>query len=477
MVTMKKSYIMSQYKVSKTSYQLIHGKLQGLLAEEKRFFLHILCSQLIDLAKGLDVSPGWDTLGLNLPSKTLRAEFGRHWSWEKMEPKMAGLLEGSDFAKGECRYFQVFPPLFEEIRTHLEEQLLKPDGSPAVNLFDGNAYNVAHAANGQDGARSTKLMRDAMRVLHATECSFNVDAIHAHLEKLKASNDPAYENDRLCAQTMFAGMKREGKLGLYIPSYSPQTSGRIGEVGGGLQSCTKAMKHAAFTGIENIHNYDLQSAHGYVLLQELKLAGIDGAWVENHLGKGVFEQRASALNLPKRLYKKLFFATINGASHHWKDEKTSRKKPRKREKPGAIQEELLDHFKDVQAAREKFGEVVAALKPLKKIVEEYRTWLLSPTCPHRKKTERREYILNAAGQELPTSHEEFEQKVIANILQGRESAFIHHLTILSKKHSFTVVSNQHDGLVTLGKIPDEAKVEAGKLSGFEQPFLDIKAFV
>lgn len=463
---MKKSYIISQYKVSKTTYQFIHGKVNGLSDQEERFFLHILCSQLIDLGKGLDVLPGWDTLGLNLPSKTIRAEFGRDMSWEKMAPRMTGLLEASDFSKGQCRYFQVFPPLFEEIRSHLEAQLLKPDGSPAVNLFDGMAYNVAHAAKGHDGSRSTKLVRDAMRVLHATECPFNIDAIRAHLERLKASNDPAYENDRLCAQTMFAGMRREGNVGHYVPSYFPQSSGRIGEVGGGLQSCTKAMKQAAFASIENIHNYDLRSAHGYVLLQELKLAGIDGAWVADHLGPGVFEERAAALSLPKGLYKKCFFATVNGASHHWSDDDA-----------GAIQEELLLHFQDKTVTRQKFGEVVSQLKPLKRIVDEWREWLLSPACPHRKKTQRKGYILNAAGQELPLSHEDLEQKVNAHILQGREAAFIHHLTVLSKKHGFTVVSNQHDGLVTLGKVPEEAMVEAGNLSGFEQPFLDIKPFV
>lgn len=465
---MKKSYIISQYKVSLTTYQFIHGKVNGLSDQEKRFFLHVLCSQLIDLGKGLDVLPGWDTLALNLPSKTIRAEFGRGMSWEKMAPKMLGLLEASDYSDGQCRYFQVSPPLFEEIRAHLQDQLDKPDGSPAVNLFDGMAYTIGHAMPYPPEPKfpSSKLMRDAARVLHAVECPFNVDAVRAHVQRLKATDDPAYENDHRCAEVMFAGMRRKGNVGYYTPSYGPQSSGRIAEVGGGLQSCTKAMKQAAFTGIEGIHNYDLRSAHGYVLLQELKLAGIDGTWVEDHLGPGVFEVHAEQLGFTKGLYKKCFFATVNGASHHRSDDDA-----------GAIQEELLEHFKDKNMTRQKFGEVVAQLKPLKKIVDEWRQWLLSPACPHRWKTQRKEYILNAAGQELPTSHEELEQKINAHILQGQESSFIHHLTILSKKYGFTAISNQHDGIVTLGKVSDEAIVEAGKLSGFEQPFLDIKTFV
>lgn len=465
---MKKSYIISQYKVSKTTYEFVHSKLYGLFHEEKRFFLHVLCSQLIDLAKGHDVLLGWDTLGLNLPSKTIRAEFERGVSWEKMAPKMQGLLEASDYAKRQCRYFQVSAPLFEEICFHLQEQLDKPDGSPAVNLFDGTAYSIARAMPypPEPEFPSSKLMRDAARVLHAVECPFNIEAVQAHLECLKTTNHPAYENDRLCAQTMFAGMRRQENVGYYTATYSPQSSGRIGEVGGGLQSCTKEMKEAAFTSIENVYNYDLRSAHGYVLLQELKLAGVDGAWVEEHLGRGVFEARAVALGLPKKVYKKCFFATVNGASHHWSDDD-----------PGAIQAELLKHLKDVDLSKQKFGEVVAELKPLKKIVDEWRTWLISPTCPHRMKTQRRDYILNASGQRIFLSHEEFEQKVIAHILQGREAAYIHHLTLISKEYDFVPVSNQHDGLITMGNVPDEAKIAARKLSGFEQPFLEIKSFV
>jgi hypothetical protein len=310
-------------------------------------------------------------------------------------------------------------------------------------------------------------MRDAARVLHAVDCPINPKAVHAHLAALKAANDPAYDNDRLCAQTIFAGMKHSDGGATYIPSYAPQAAGRIGENGGGIQSCTKAMKVAAFSGIDHF-NYDLRSSHAYVLLQELKLAGLDGSWVEEHLGPGVFEERARRVGLSKKDYKKCFFSTINGASHVWKTGE---------DEPGPIQQLLLDQFEDVEKAKAKFAEVVKELEPLKKVVGQWHRWLLSPECPHRRKTQREDYILNAAGQWLDLSEEELEQKLNAHILQGQEAAFIHHLTILSKDYDFVPVSNQHDGLITVGTVPEEAKVEAGKLSGFEQPFLEIKPFV
>lgn len=465
----KLSYIISDYKVSKTTHTFIHNILAGLSENEKRFFLHLLCSHLIRLSAGEDeIVEGYDSLGLSLPSKTIKAEFDAPFPNVPLMAKK--LIVGSEYFDGTCRYYLIEPTLFQKILDHLEEQATAPDGSPAVNLFDGNAYKVGHAFPypKQDPRRPhSKLMRDAVRVLHAVDCPINVGAIQKHLDDLKSAADVAYDNDRLCAQTIFAGMKTSAGTDSYTPSYGPQDTGRIGENGGGIQSCTKRMKVAAFDGIPNIYNYDLRSSHAYVLLQELKLAAIDGSWVENHVGPGVFEARAAHLGLSKGIYKKCFFSTINGASHVWKIGK---------EPPGAIQELLLEKIGG-EEAKAMFGAVVAELKPLKGIVEKWRKWLLSPESPHRRTTQREDYILNAAGQWLHVSDDELERKVNAHILQGQEAAYIHHLTILSKKYDFIPVSNQHDGLITLGKVPKDAKQEAGKLSGFEQPHLEIKDFL
>ncbi len=465
----KHSYIISDYKVSKTTRTFIHNILVGLSENEKRFFLHLLCSHLIRLSAGEEeIVEGYDSLGLSLPSKTIKAEFDAPFPNVPLMAKK--LILGSEYMDGQCRYYLIEPTLFQKILDHLEEQATAPDGSPAVNLFDGTAYNIGHAFPSRPDPKrpSSKLMRDAARILHAVDCPINVGAIQKHLQDLKSSNDVAYDNDRLCAQTILAGLKASAGMHSYTPSYGPQYAGRIGENGGGVQSCTKRMKAAVFDGILNVYNYDLRSSHAYVLLQELKLAAIDGSWVENHVGKGVFEERAAHLGLSKGIYKKCFFSTINGASHIWKTGK---------EDPGPIQE-LLSEKIGGEEAKAMFGAVVAELKPLKGIVEEWRKWLLeSPNCPHHITTQREDYILNAAGQKLHFSNEERARKVNAHILQGQEAAYIHHLTILSKKYEFIPISNQHDGLITLGEVPEAAKREAGTLSGFEQPFLEIKDFV
>lgn len=143
-----RSYIISHFKVSKTTHDFVHAMLQGLRADHRRFFIHILCSHLLELGRGeVEVLSGWDSLGLNLPSVTIRAEFGFRFSWQPLADR--GLITASDFAKGECRYFQVAEPVFAKIVAHIEQQVRTPDGSPAVNLFDGTAFNVGWAMSKQ----------------------------------------------------------------------------------------------------------------------------------------------------------------------------------------------------------------------------------------------------------------------------------------------------------------------------------------
>jgi hypothetical protein len=318
-------------------------------------------------------------------------------------------------------------------------------------------------------------MRDAMRIFHATECPINASAVRDHLDWMcRHAKGLAYDNDVMCAQAIFAGARKDkGGSWLYVPSYCPQSSGRISENGGGLQSCSRLMKQAAFDGIPNVHNYDLRSSQGYVLLQELRLAGIDHGWLAQHLGPGAFEERAAHLGLTKKMYKGFFFSTIMGATHHWMD----------REVVGSIQAKLRKHLgDDAAAARVMFDRVVEQLAPLKKTVGAWAEWLLeSPSCPHRRRTQRRRYLENAAGQKLPLDGsldtKELKRKAAAHILQGQEAAYIHHLTRLSKDYDFTPISNQHDGLVTLGAVPEEAKVKAASLCGLKDAFLEVKAFL
>ena len=57
-----------------------------------------------------------------------------------------------------------------------------------------------------------------------------------------------------------------------------------------------------------------------------------------------------------------------------------------------------------------------------------------------------------------------DRRIIAHILQGIEAHFIAEITAFSKSFGFKVLSNQHDGLVTYGEIPDDCIAAAQKTS-------------
>lgn len=84
----------------------------------------------------------------------------------------------------------------------------------------------------------------------------------------------------------------------------------------------------------------------------------------------------------------------------------------------------------------------------------------------RKLIEAEAKVTNMLG--LTRAYREFEKtsEIVVHILQGQESYFIHSLTLLADKYKFTPLGNEHDGLITMGKIPDEAIQTARKLRAF-----------
>ena len=147
--------------------------------------------------------------------------------------------------------------------------------------------------------------------------------------------------------------------------------------------------------------------------------------------------------------------------------------PEKNSIYGALVEELGD-----DDAFRLLSDVHDELRPLKGEVDAWHEWLVaSATCHHVMPKRKRRWLTNACGMTLCLDDEkprDRKRRAAAFILQGHEAAFIHRLTLLGDQNSFVPVSNQHDGLVTLGKIPEAACTEAAKQSGLKYAFLDEK---
>lgn len=86
--------------------------------------------------------PGWDTLGINLPFVTIKAEFPRGFSWKPLADRK--LLTASDYATGECRYFQIAEPVFAEILKRISSvlQALVREGRLEKVKLTGKKYVV-----------------------------------------------------------------------------------------------------------------------------------------------------------------------------------------------------------------------------------------------------------------------------------------------------------------------------------------------
>jgi hypothetical protein len=94
----------------------------------------------------------------------------------------------------------------------------------------------------------------------------------------------------------------------------------------------------------------------------------------------------------------------------------------------------------------------------------------------------KQYIKNPTGKtlcitDLKGNQEDKKRRLAAFVLQGFEAGFIHHLTLLSREYDYEVLSNQHDGLITLGEIPQAAVEKAKEISGLRYATLEEKAFV
>ena len=268
----------------------------------------------------------------------------------------------------------------------------------------------------------------------------------------------ALQNDVSCAARMLAGCL-VGSFASYQPEYRTGYTGRIAEVGGGAQSCSREMKAALFDSNPDLRNYDLKAAQAFILLQELEDAGLPHTWVKEYLDEpDSNKKRAGALRISKDAFKTCLYATIMGSTHAklWSHKKSDLYR--------CLLGECLG---DKAKAKAATINVYDALEPLKNEVCVWHEWLMtSPTCRHVDASWASVRTLrNACGVHFKLEGHpkpELRRKAAAFILQGQEAAFIHTLTTLGATNGFEPVSNQHDGLLVRGTIPDSAVQKAKK---------------
>lgn len=527
------AYIITNFKVIKAQLDFVDSLLEMIVDEDedededkspdliekeaednRNLYCHILASSISNMKRK---QSEWVPISSVFIKKHVPKS-----CWQKFE--VAGLLEVSSYShvKGQSREYKIPDVIIDEFIQRGDvgfEEYVEQD---KYNLFDGKRSNriIGHQNCDENGNPEPKLIRDALSFIQ--EGYFNRTAVQAHLSELKVVKNTLkdeYEklqadpnvtelekhiafkrymtakcrhiNDHHCIKKVLDQRIKaiDADIWVYKPAYKVQTAGRVSPFKGGLQSCTRRGKAAAYKGIENLRNYDLKSSQVAGLIQEFELAGLDAKWLIDYRNNpNSKKEYAAKIGISVDCWKTCLCSLLFGASLNAPSVAKSKLDSLSEvngKKLNSVIENLAD---EADGDTDKFGEYYIkfykAVKPLEKELKKWHKKLLewAEKSKHPGKAGKF-FIENSIGKKLCITdlYEKYDEwqvisKIASFVLLGREACFIHHLTILSKEYNYQVIGNEHDGLVVIGTIPDEAVQKAAESSGLKDPILEEKPF-
>lgn len=492
-----KGYLISSYYGSVSQRRYVDGLLDGFSEAQRRFWLHVMISGVVQERSSTEMVPVASALMLeklpDCPHKT-----------EEMWGPLAEaglLLVDADYSivKGETREFRVPHPLtLAFIDAGAEAQNKK-----GYEVFSGKrtrSPKLAEKTTRHDEQRNPypELLDGVLRHFQAVRRDVNKTAVERHLRIRQARLDEAEEaweaagspdegpvqdayagalgvlvNDRHCFEVIqkqdwrFERVVEDGEVWSYVPAYGVQElSGRLTEKMGGMQSASRPMKGASVVGTSQV-NYDVVSSQLYALLQAFEEAGIDAAPVVGLLDQDKADI-AAGIGVTVDTYKVCLYALLFHAGLFPSLGMALDISP-----DGAVVQTILDDpTDDKHGAYRRLYETMA---PLRKGLRRWHRWL---TTTYWERVSRAGYAVNDCGvtfrlSDYEPGHERT-SKMAAWYLQGKEACYVHHLTLLGEKYGYTVVANEHDGVLSDGEIPPEAIAEALALADFTHARLTTK---
>ncbi|MGE0200709.1 MAG: hypothetical protein AB7P76_07055 [Candidatus Melainabacteria bacterium] len=355
----------------------------------------------------------------------------------------------------------------------IEASIAAQDTSPRlVSILTGKPLRASQKA--PEAAESSSgdptppdLIQRAMGMF--TACTVDRPAIVERLNRLRAvyqdnptpKNRFRYLNDWFIWDTLNKLAEPTDTPGIvrFTPRYTMQATGRIGTP---LQNASRAMKQAAYAAIPNVHNYDLASSQMALCLHEMTRHGIDCPWIRTYLDEpGTRAALAEQVGVSDATWKECLYSVLMTA--HLPTNTVWKGSP--------VVEALAEEITDSAALKETLARLREVLKPL---VPPLKKW-------HKQvESEGRAAgcIVNRLGISRPVESFDKTSAMVAHILQGSEAYFIHTLTVLAERYGYTPLGNEHDGLLTIGPIPDAAIQQAQRLTGLdclelrEKPFCE-----
>jgi len=491
-----KSRIVERYRVIQTQYDYINDVTRRLGSANRWVFKHILASQLIQ--RELDFIP--------VPSDAME-KFKPTRGFNYLEMKNSGLVEMLPFnkEKGICRRYRIRGDIMNQFialgspKDNELETLEAFRQQKRVNLFDGKTMprqKRSKRYNPVNKNKYPKLIKQALDVLNV--CYFNEPQLNEfykayeqnHLSKISqirlpvqpgSDEDKEYKKimgkwnnfltckhallDRTIEETTKTGIKS------FVPIYEVVSTGRLKWE---LQHAPRAMKHALYTGIPQLKNYDVYCCHGVILDHLMTEAGIYCHWLKDYLNNpSRKEEYAKRLGMTVDTWKKCFFGILYGAFLP----------PNITYSDGALRKALDNEFPEHQI-QAKCKALLKEVKLFLGALDQWHTHIVNSYFDtHKCDSGRNTCAVNKAGMTFnqnefkALSPHEQKSRLAAFILQGYESAFIHKLTVLGRKYNYQPIANEHDGLVVIGEIPMNAINEARDYVGVNNLQVNEKPFV
>ena len=468
----------------------------------ERFLVHLLVSSERDGDGSVPV-----------PAKLIEREF-RNLSWPFLEE--AGVIQVApyDRHRGRCREFAAAP----EVRGRFFEA-----GPTASVVAEDCLYDLVSTRPTSRRVKSDRrtpsgnplppLLRSAIDAFG--EVPVDVHAIERHLGRLHALMDAAeegpakvaaegrYYNDLRCYHAVLAQGARPldpdnpDGLWVYRPAYRPQRFGRLSQKGGGLQSCSTAMKavayHAWFAdpaahpdphaspALQPVRNKDLRASQPRLLVVLLREAGLDPSWLVAYGERPAAKHEAAAfVGIPVDAWKTALNAMLMGGRVPSVEQATRSES----EIVVAVREAVSpDAF---GATYRRFLDYTA---PLRAVLARWHRWLVTVYVPGNARlnnADGKRYLTNEAGAKVAVEDlmEEgkpwkLKARLAAFLLQGREAALMHALAASAAEYGFRVLSHEHDGLVVAGEVPEAAVEAAARIARVPMDLVDLvdKPFV
>ena len=334
------------------------------------------------------------------------------------------------------------------------------------------------------------------------------------LDKLNQSEKLSYLNDERCYRNIlmngFTIDKERRNLLAYKPRYRGQKTGRKSEIGGGFQSCSREQKHEAFFFMPRIRNYDLKSSQMYGLKFQLMSARMDTSIVDGYIGVDK-TTLANAVGVDVDCWKGIMYGTYFGGfptSKFNKEGKLGKSKLFSLLRYDIVKNHIckflkIDTWYNYDKKRRECEDSInneAAIKiilqkfydqnrELIQLLEDWRNYLATDFfLSNFDAVGNEKYIWNRSNMPLEMTqylnnkgviNSQGKRDLASHLLQGQEACFISRLTWYSKSEldcPYRVISDQHDGLIVHGFIPEEYVEKARQDTGFQYAYLVEKSY-